>query len=183
MTATAAIEHIVSNFTTKMVQLYGQVEQAERAMDAYAAMDRAQQDVLKYVRATVGQLAQANAAHMAQADFLRMSRNKVFQLAIEQGCTAFTAEELAGASGAGQQGGPRDERPVAVGVAVDSRFKFGRFTHGVARLQLPFVGWSMVVHSRFSHSRLEPTFWRNADRQAVTESELMLQGIQLQQLL
>lgn len=187
-TATNVIEHIVTDFSNKVTELYRNIQDAERAVDAYAAMDRAQQEVLKYVRATVGQLAQANAAHIAQNDFLRMTRNKVLDLAykaVDDGCTSFTSEMLAEASGVGQAGEPRDERPVAVGLSVDSRFKWGQFAYGPddqARARLPFVGWTMVVNSRLTHSRLEPTFWYGAAGHAVTQSELLLQNMKLLQL-
>jgi hypothetical protein len=175
------IQRIIDAYIPRIAGERRHAEDAERNAVAYAAMDRAQQEVLRYVRATIGQLAVANAAHIAHVTQLQRFRNEVRALMAE----AETDETLTVGVGALQRlldaewEMRRTERPVPVGLAVDTRHTSGVFKdfEGVkAEVLMPFVGWTMVVNSRFDNSHLEPTFLR-ADGFTVTRTELAAMGL------
>ena len=158
---TDVIEGIVDAHHARMDGMRVLADNANRAVMAYAAMDRAQHDVLKYVRATVGQLAMANAAHMAHLDVVLRVRNQVHDLIIkaqEVGIESVHIDDLHAVTEGEAAPRPPQQNPVPVGLAVDSRFAVGHFTQGEQHITMPFLGWTMVVYSRFGDSRLEPTF-------------------------
>lgn len=72
--------------------------------------------------------------------------------------------------------------PVPVGVSVDSRHRFGRFTAdgGRRHMSYAFVGWSVVVRSQVADSTIESVFM--VDGKPLTQSALADLGYTLETL-
>jgi hypothetical protein len=178
------IQGIVDAYRPRIEHARARAEKADRVADAYAAMDRAQQEVLKYVRAIVGQLAMANSAHMARLDSYDRMRKRISELTVRErglgadGAYIHKIEEIMEGDWAGHE---VQRNPVPCGLAVDTRYVRGHFTRGDVYVTMPFIGWTMTVYSRFGDSQLEATFLSH-NGIPVTRTELAATGALLTRL-
>lgn len=176
----AAVQAIIDAYCPRIAAARADAEGSRRATAAYAATDRAQQEVLKYVKASVSQLVMANAAHLAHIGFLTRIRNAVRVLIDDatkvESATVNTVELLEALSQESRF--PRADMPLQIGLAVDIRWSVGHFKQYDHEVTMKFLGWSMVVRSAFEDSLLEPTFL-GYDGRPVTLTELGRAGYEL----
>ncbi len=176
---------ILDAYTPRMLRARREASDAQKGIAAYAAMDRAQQSILMNVRKIIGQSAEWNARQAAQIEHLADIPDRISKLieqmdrdALAHSSAYDLVEQVREVLTAGQDFQARPERPVVVSMAVDTRFTHGEFHTPNGPLCLPFLGWSLVVHSVFLDTVLEPTFL-GEDSFPVTTSQLSPDGIYL----
>lgn len=160
--------------------------QARREAFGYAAMDRANQSVMQFVKRTTGQFVEINARQHAHLEMLGKFRHDVRELVkrtVERDLELVPVKELQQLLTADLP--PVATTPVIAGIAPDARFHFGAFTEaggdGRATIQRTFIGWSLIVQQPAIRSVLEPTFL-DLDGTAKTQSQLHHEGLDLQHL-
>jgi hypothetical protein len=159
--------------------------EAQQAAAAYAAMDRAQQDILGHVKTYIAQLVMNNARHAAYIEYLTDVRNSVHNLLTDASETASDTVDTKALSQAllGTHPFPhRPEEPLPLAIAVDSRWIAGHFkVTGGHDISLPFLGWSMVVYTSIRDSAIEAVFL-GRDAKPMAQSQLARLGVQFVRL-
>lgn len=178
-------DEITDSLTTShnagMSYMQGEVEESKNAVAAYVAMERSNQAVMQFTKRTIGTALEINARQHAYAEGLAELRDEMRRLIATSGPSVSTA--LLQAWSEKELAVPSPAPPVIVGMAVDHRWSMGVFrnTSTGANTQLPFVGWSLVIHHPKIRSGLEPTFM-GPGAQPMTTLALSLDGLDLLQL-
>lgn len=154
-----AVETIDGAHQVRVRMLTHQAEEEKRATLAYAAMDRANQSIMGFVKRTLGSAIEVNAQQHAMIESLTKMRDQVRELADTLPTDDPMLPHLVALLHTDFHELP-PLAPVIIGMAVDQRFSYGEFHHaGTGREQtLSFVGWSLVVHRPRLRTGLEPTF-------------------------
>jgi hypothetical protein len=180
-----AVEKIDGAHQVRVRMLQHEAQDEQRAAAAYAAMDVANQKVMQYAKAIVGQLLEVNGQQAASLDGTHEMRRFIHGLLGE----AMRAESDTVPMEAVEKLAAWPVRevphmpPFVVGMAVDTRYVYGQFTDrntGI-KFRMSFLGWSLVIHTPPFRSTLEPTF---LDRGATpkTRLDLMIDGFELEGL-
>lgn len=182
---TAAAEAIQSAHQMRIDLHQQRIDDAERVTGSYAAMDRANQTVLQYVKRIVATATEVNARQHAYCESLAQMRDKLRRYvddAAAAGLEALPLPVLKQLSDS-EVHLPPPAPPITVGMAVDHRFRYGTFVSSVTgtEVELTFLGWSLVVHHPEINTTLEPTFLGPHGDQ-VTRLALSLDGLDLQGL-
>lgn len=153
---------------------------------AYAAMDRANQSVMQFVKRTIGQYLEINARQHAHLEMLGKFRHDVRELVkrtADRDLELIPVKELQQLLAADLP--PVATTPVIAALVGDGRFHFGAFTEAGsdnrATVQRTFIGWSLIVQQPAIRSTLEPTFL-DVDGSAKSQSQLHHEGLDLQHL-
>lgn len=181
ITTAMAVQAIADAYRPRIAIAHRRADEAKMGMAAYAAMDRSQQAILESVKRVVAENAENNARKAAYISYLSDVRRDVRALITQAAERSSTTVDLADLRQAVEGAGmfnTRMKRPVPVALAVDTRWTHGMFHREGADFALPFIGWSMVVHSVFVDSLLEPTFL-GEEGYPVTSSQLSGAGIYL----
>lgn len=160
-------------------------DDAERATGSYAAMDRANQTCMQYVKRIVATATEVNARQHAYCESLGQMRDRLRQYvdtadaAGEPTLPLPLLQQLANSEIHLIPPAP----PVTVGMAVDHRFRYGTFEHTLTghEVEFTFLGWSLVVHHPLINTTLEPTFL-GPHGEPATRLALALDGLELQGL-
>lgn len=185
--AGVALQAIESAHQVRMSALKYELDDAKRATNAYACMDRANQSCMQYVKRVTGTALEVNARQSAYVDSLAEMRDRMASLIgswSEGEVTSPTdvilqLEKIL--SGELQTITPAP--PVIVGMAVDHRFSHGTFRNVITQqlTQMTFVGWSLVIHHPRITSALEPTFI-GPGGEPTTKLSLLIDGLELVEL-
>lgn len=162
MTNGELIEEITGAVAVRTRMQDARIAETENAIAAYAAMHRANQDVMGYAKRIMGVSFEVNAKQHALAQSLSLQRDSLRNLCLQAEQNGRTSLALRDVQQIADMENPElpPMPPFIAGFSIDGRFTHGWFLQegtGASRY-LSFIGYSLLIHGQPLHSELEPTF-------------------------